>query len=199
MSEIGNAINRDFSELYSYLPTSLLVGLIAVILFLGCIKIRSQKYIWWKSFLFGSFLAYVSQMMQIAFFSREPGSRIEVSLKVLETWTEDPQGRAYVIENVMFFIPFAILLSAFIYQNKKRRYFFVPLVGVLSSSLLEGLQLLTGRGYFQVDDILANSVGTLIGFGVFMIGLGICKLIKKVFKLSPESAMPTERRVGDSG
>ena len=40
---------------------------------------------------------------------------------------------------------------------------------------LEVLQLLTGRGYFQVDDILTNTLGALIGFLIFAIARRILR------------------------
>ena len=32
---------------------------------------------------------------------------------------------------------------------------------------VEVLQLVTGRGYFQIDDLMTNTLGALIGFLIF--------------------------------
>ena len=35
---------------------------------------------------------------------------------------------------------------------------------------IEYTQLVTGRGYCQIDDVVTNTVGAAIGFFVFLIG-----------------------------
>lgn len=34
---------------------------------------------------------------------------------------------------------------------------------------IEGTQLVTGRGIFELDDLLGNTVGTMIGYGIFAV------------------------------
>lgn len=42
-------------------------------------------------------------------FSRESGSRKQISLILFETWGHSVQAHAYFIENIFMFIPFGIL------------------------------------------------------------------------------------------
>jgi glycopeptide antibiotics resistance protein len=72
-----------------------------------------------------------------------------------------------VIENILLFIPFAVFLSLCLLRIGEHWVCLVPLIGFLSSLMIETLQWKTERGYFQIDDIIANTAGTVIGFGLY--------------------------------
>lgn len=162
---IVECIIKDIQEVFQYIPYALASGALFGLIYLVVFRFVIRRPVVLYRCMTGSLLiAYISLMLQIAFFSREPGSRVKVSLHLFETWTQDPQGRAYVIENILLFIPFAILLYLFLSNFGKRLIYLVPPAGVLLSCVIEFMQLITERGYFQVDDIFTNTVGTLIGF-----------------------------------
>ena len=80
-----------------------------------------------------------------------------------------------VIGNIVIFIPFGYLISDTIYMNTKHKNIFIVLLFVLLTSLgIETTQMYIGRS-FDVDDIILNFAGGLIGFFSFLI-------IKKIFK-----------------
>lgn len=168
---IVECIIKDIQEVFQYIPYALILGAlfccIYIIAFNFFIKQPVPLY---RCVVSSLLVAYIFLMLQIAFFSREPGSRVKVSLRLFETWTQDPQGRAYVIENILLFIPFAILLYLFLSNFGKRLIYLVPPAGVFLSCVIEFMQLMTERGYFQVDDILTNTVGSLIGFFICFLG-----------------------------
>lgn len=104
---------------------------------------------------------YIILILKISIFSREMGSRIGVSLLPGETWTTDWQGRAYVIENALLYIPLG-LLGMQVLHSVKKRGMLVVLFGFGLSVIVEVTQLFTHMGYFQVDDLIMNTGGTLI-------------------------------------
>jgi glycopeptide antibiotics resistance protein len=70
-----------------------------------------------------------------------------------------------LIGNIGVFVPFGILIpSAF--GGRYIRMLIVFLSGLL---VLETLQLLTRRGSFDIDDFILNTLGTMIGYGVYII------------------------------
>lgn len=73
--------------------------------------------------------------------------------------------------NIVMFIPFGILLpSVFpVFQKWWRTY----LSGFSISFLIECIQYISARGVVEADDVLNNTLGTMIGFGLFMIGFYI--------------------------
>lgn len=109
---------------------------------------------------YGLLAAYFVLLFQIVFFSREAGSRTDLNLVIGGTWAQDSQGRAYVIENILLFIPFGALLALCL---KKIPIWGTMLIGFGLSLCIEILQLLTARGYFQTDDLIMNTFGCLSG------------------------------------
>ena len=52
--------------------------------------------------------------------------------------------------------------------GKEKRYWAVG-VGTSLSLLIEVIQLITSLGYFDPDDIMLNTLGTIIGYGLWKI------------------------------
>ena len=50
---------------------------------------------------------------------------------------------------------------------RSRGFWCCTFIGALTSLTVECLQLITQRGYFQIDDILTNTLGSVIGWLVF--------------------------------
>ncbi len=70
-----------------------------------------------------------------------------------------------MIMNVVAFIPVGFLLGCAFGKTKWRK---VLLIGLAFSLLIETLQFVFKRGYAEVDDVMHNVVGCLIGYGVFV-------------------------------
>lgn len=64
-----------------------------------------------------------------------------------------------VIGNILLFIPFGLFLAYFY----KAKCFFILIVTIIYSSLIETFQLLIGR-VFDIDDIILNVIGSLVGY-----------------------------------
>ena len=105
--------------------------------------------------------------MQTAFFSREPGSRNQIDLNLFGTWGQTAVAHAYFIENIIMFVPFGILVPLVFSQMQKVR--FCVLTGFLFSCVIELSQLVTQRGYCQLDDVVTNTLGTLVGWMIWKI------------------------------
>ena len=72
-----------------------------------------------------------------------------------------------IILNFAMFVPLGFLLP--IGWEFFRRESHVFLVGFAGSLAIELIQLFTKRGMFEWDDLLGNTVGTLIGYGFYLI------------------------------
>ena len=80
---------------------------------------------------------------------------------------------AQLILNVLLFVPIGFLLGAII---KERRWMLVIEMGCLLSLMIEILQLLTRRGVCNIDDVIHNTIGCAIGYGIFR----LCNTIQKI-------------------
>lgn len=81
-------------------------------------------------------------------------------------------------------VPLGILLPCLF--EKMRYWWPTYLSGLLFTILIETTQLITHRGIFEMDDILNNTLGCMIGFGLFILGHTLFqKAKKKPIKLRP--------------
>ena len=85
-----------------------------------------------------------------------------------------------IILNYVMFIPLGILLP--LLGKIFRKGYVCYLAGFLFSAFIELVQLCTHRGLFEFDDLLGNTVGTMIGYGIFTFGSYVLSGIKKVDK-----------------
>jgi glycopeptide antibiotics resistance protein len=69
--------------------------------------------------------------------------------------------------NIIGFIPLGILLPMlFVWL---RNFWKIILAGIFISLAFETTQLLTGLGVFDIDDIILNTTGAIIGYIVYLI------------------------------
>lgn len=159
-------IIKDLTAVSSFLPHGIVAGII-IVLVLSVIndrRVRRQK----KPFSVVAvtvLLMYMFIMLCITFLSRESGSSNGIDMELFSTWSINTRNKALVIENVLLFIPYGFLFPLAV--KSYRSFFSVMLVGIVTSLGIECMQLVTGRGFFQVDDILTNTLGSVVGYIIF--------------------------------
>lgn len=170
MYDLLKQIGQDMMEPVRYLPLGLLAGIIFFVFW----RVLKGKF-WkqgsspkcWTGFLM---VVYITVLLNLTLFSREPGSRNGLDLQLFETLSGTALSQAFFIENIMLFIPFGILFpmgfSGF------RKGWKCILAGCLVSVCLEGIQLITGRGFCQLDDVVTNTAGTVVGWGIYCLWRG---------------------------
>lgn len=173
------SIIQDFRQPVSYL--------IPTIVFSGCI-VFAVSLLWKKrighnakkskKISFTIFLAYVMIVLHTAFLCREPGSRKNISLVLFETWGRTFHMHAMFIENIIMFIPFGVLLS--ILFRKFRNGWLCVLSGFICSCSIEVMQHITQTGYLQLDDVVTNTTGTLVGWMVWKAGKNVINNRKRL-------------------
>lgn len=163
-------ICRDLTDALKYLPFGLGAGVLCFFVLMiwnGGRKKRQKDRI---PIVPGTlFFTYLAVILAITFFSRESGSRQGLDLEFLATWGINDRNNAFVIENILLFVPYGILCP--VAFRRLRKFWRCLLTGALTSLLVESLQLLTGRGYFQLDDILTNVLGTVAGYLLYFIAV----------------------------
>ncbi len=163
--DVLRCIIIDFFQPVSYLLVIFAAGVLAAGFFLGIRRVTG----WRIRFQISAnglcrvlLLVYLLVLLQTALFSREPGSRYSLDLTLFETWGRSAVSRAYFIENILMYLPFGILAPACF--RKLERPWACVLTAFASSVLLEWIQLLTHRGYCQLDDVVTNTAGALVGW-----------------------------------
>jgi glycopeptide antibiotics resistance protein len=138
------------------------------------------------------FYLYIAVLVYLLFFSEEYG-RDHISSDYrynLELLKEIKRFLIYrdiigfksvavnILGNVAAFIPFGFMLP--LLSKKYRSFIYVALLSILFSLAVEMLQMVTKVGIFDVDDILLNSLGGILGYIIYGIYHRIClKLFKR--------------------
>ena len=82
-----------------------------------------------------------------------------------------------IILNICMFIPLGMILPLF--HRIFKKWWFTYLTGLFLTVLIEVLQYISKRGIFELDDIINNALGCMIGYGIWALGYFIsCKLKK---------------------
>nr|WP_314461319.1 VanZ family protein [uncultured Clostridium sp.] len=110
-------------------------------------------------------VAYLVVLARTVYFCRPSLSRNKVNMAVLGTWGTSLRSHVYVIENLMLFIPFGILLP--LCFPKARKSLICMLSGFLLSVFIETIQWMTQRGNCELDDVIMNTLGTLVGWLIY--------------------------------
>ncbi len=168
----------DVLQEMRHLPTSILVGSLTYILSCICMNSRINRK---KAFYQAVLVMYLVLLAEITLLERETGSRIGISLCLFETMG-NLRDNAYVLENLILFIPYGFLLP-YVWKWTEKLGICVFL-GFATSILIEVLQLVSGRGYFQVDDILMNTLGMGCGWIIYRVTILIKRILYRVIRKS---------------
>lgn len=167
-------IIKDMAAVSCYLPCGLIGGgLVAFILHrINKKRIQQQKKPIRTAAVTG-FVTYAVIILFITFLSRESGTGKGMDLQLFSTMKINKRNNAYVVENILLFIPYGFVSAWAILRARK--FWFSTLLGFVTSLGIEYLQLVTGRGFFQIDDILTNVLGMVFGYLLFRIFAGIMR------------------------
>ena len=72
-----------------------------------------------------------------------------------------------MLYNVLVFIPWGILLPEIVSAKRKLRFVVLSAVGI--SLVIEVTQLVFKLGLFEFDDVFHNTLGTVIGYGLWRV------------------------------
>ena len=129
----------------------LLIGIVAVLFLMSVLGTKKQNQILLA--LYGAGIIYVTLL------SRSPGAR-QASLTLFWSYRLLP-GSLYfqrqVMSNILLFVP----VGMFLFRLRPRGSTFC--FPFLVSLMVEVLQFLTARGLFEIDDLISNTLGGLIG------------------------------------
>ena len=169
-TEMKNDVGRYFANLYQYIPVEVLEGLLAVLCF-GALLLFAF-YGWkrgWRMVAGLLLVEYLFFTCCSTIYYRE----------VLETrkceWTPfwsyetivsdgDKVLLAENLMNVAVFVPVGVLLGC---AFRSMTWWKVLLLGGCISVIIEVMQFCFKRGLAETDDVMHNTLGCLIGYGVY--------------------------------
>jgi len=110
------------------------------------------------------FLLYCSTV-----FFRPASSGIGFNVIPFKTYKEILCGKEFLLSqsimNVVVFVPIGLLLGMVV-----KKWSVALTIGVLISLCIEMLQYLLAKGYCEIDDVVHNTLGCLLGIGIYLLG-----------------------------
>ena len=134
------------------------------------------------------FILYVLALIYFLFFSEEYGRvameerqyryNLTPFVEIRRFWVYRRQLGFWAVftnlfGNVAGFLPFGFMLP--VITGKMRSGFLITLAGFGLSLTVEVIQLITKVGCFDVDDLILNTLGAAIGYGMF----AVCNYLRR--------------------
>ena len=160
--ELTSKIMQDLKEPIQYLPYGFLFGLFSILVIRIFFLFLHKKITHKKVFLCFLMCTYLTVLLVQAFFSRQSGSRSGVELYPFSILGISVGEDASFVENILMFLPYGLLIPLIL--PSMRNPFYCIGMAFMGSVSLEIMQLITGRGYCQIDDIVSNTAGAFLGY-----------------------------------
>lgn len=104
----------------------------------------------------------------------ELGYNLHAFSSYKSAWANESKTEAqHLVLNIVMFVPFGFLMPVAL--KKCEKWWVTYVVGFCASLFIELLQFVTRRGACDVDDIINNTLGAMIGYGLIRVLLVITK------------------------
>lgn len=143
---------------------------------------NKKSFVLYREIFLLFFLIYILCLFQIVTFEDQSFNIASNNLVPLHEITRYQLGSRLfiknVIGNIVLFIPYGIFVSLF---AKLDKLFHAICLVLFASTTVEVTQLLIGR-VFDIDDIILNVIGGLIGYGIYRFVSLIGDSLPKIFR-----------------
>ena len=160
-------------------PMLVISCLVAMVLRITYLVINGKKFVLYEELLKLFFIIYILCLFQIVTAQDVSFGGVNI-IPFKEIFRYDIGSHKFfrnVMGNIMLFIPFGFLSS---YLLKNRKLGVVTILTIIASLTIEVVQYYIGR-VFDIDDIILNLVGGIVGFLIY-VGLDAIKNKIKLFK-----------------
>jgi len=180
--EILNSIDANLTDVLHQAWPMLFISVILI----SSVRIahlynKKEEFVLHKELLLLSFVVYILCLFRIVTYQDITTLGGNNFIPFKEILRYEFGARLFVkniIGNVLLFVPYGFFTALYVDIKKSRSAFFLVL---LASFAIEFTQLGIGR-VFDVDDIILNVLGGMIGFYIFRILDKISDRLPKVFK-----------------
>jgi len=115
--------------------------------------------------------AYVFLALCATVMFREEASEMRYSFRLFRCYSVVYyKMMAENILNILFFVPIGFLMG---FAKKEKNLLQILCIGCFISVSIEAIQLATKRGVCNIDDVFHNSLGCVIGYGLYQLSYRI--------------------------
>lgn len=138
---------------------------IIVLWLIVAVALRNRRH--YKTYLAVSAVIYMLVLLYVTLLGRTAKSEPQMELSFLWEYQLALSGSVYwfsqIFDNIMLFVPMGWLYGA---MKSNKNFKRAALFGLCVSALIESCQLVFKLGLFELDDILNNTIGMMIGYGL---------------------------------
>ena len=162
-----NQIETAYFIIRNHLPLEhrpyYLAFLLGVAVILNLVRIK-KRLTWRETALIAFLIIYMAFVAAITLIERTPDVELKMKLVPLWSWhkmiiTHSRRAFDEIVLNILMLFPVGGVLQLWKKIGSRKAL----LYGLEISLIIETLQLLSYRGYFEWDDLLHNSVGCMLG------------------------------------
>ena len=169
------------SALKDIWPMLVIFLVVLVAIRISYIKINHEKFVFYKEFLNLIFIIYTLLLFELLT-STEMNTNSGFNLvPFTEIFRYEMGSKLFiynVIGNILIFLPFGYFVSGYVKANKVSHILFIS---ILTSLTVELVQLNIGRS-FDIDDIILNVAGSILGFLLYIGLTAIKKHLPRFFQ-----------------
>lgn len=154
-----------YNPQWSHLELQWIAIVLLMSLAAACCLLYRRKIVWSQAVSGVCLLIVLLMIFGTTVFTRQSGEEIQWQIRPFWSWKQalsgDREMLREILLNIVLLLPVGVLLPVTL--RRPLRWQSGLWIGVLISTVIELGQLLWCRGLFELDDILHNSVGCMIG------------------------------------
>ena len=176
------SLSRTIGNVFEFsLPMIIISVVVAITLRAADIVKNKKTFCFYKELIALSFIIYILCLFQVVTFQDNNNISSNNLIPFREMFRYDLGSRLFlknVLGNIIMFLPYGFFTSYFLSEKKLLPIFILT---VVTSLTIESTQLMIGR-VFDIDDILLNIVGGVLGHYLYILILKIGDMCPKVFQ-----------------
>ena len=162
-------------------PMLVIFLVVLITIRVGYLKINYEKLVFYREFINLMFVIYILllyQLLTTTELNKMSGLNIVPFTEIFRYEIGSPSFIYNVIGNILIFIPFGYFVSMYM---KATKFSHILAVSLITSLTVELVQLHIGRS-FDIDDIILNVSGSILGFLLFIGLTAIKKHLPRIFQ-----------------
>ena len=176
------SLSRTIGNVFEFsLPMIIISVVVAITLRVADIVKNKREFCFYKELISLSFIIYILCLFQVVTFQDNNNISSNNLIPFREMFRYDLGSRLFlknVLGNIIMFLPYGFFTSYFLKEKKLLPIFILIAVASLT---IESTQLMIGR-VFDIDDILLNIVGGILGHYLYIVILKIGDMCPRVLQ-----------------
>ncbi len=169
------------NTLHNIWPMLVIFLVVIIAIRITTIRVNHEKFLFYREFLNLTFIIYAMLLFQLLTdteLNTSSGFNLIPFTEILRYPIGTHGFMMNVVGNILIFLPFGYFVSGYVKASKVSH---ILVISFITSFVVEIVQYYIGRS-FDIDDILLNVVGSIIGFLLYIALNAIEKHLPRIFR-----------------